>query len=266
MTQLQNLDKKEQLISLIKSSNEILKDCLTFPWLRINEGEIEEFKERPGGGNYLIALGAFSALNLYSTIYYLLKINQKLLDSKTNRNIEIIHELLKVLEIKKYFRYKELDEVNYQDAFCVYIQDLKKYFKLDLNLNSNDEAILAWRLLRNTLTHISTPLGNVSIGTLLVQYSYEAKVDLSLPINDPEKIKLIIQKARRPKETFKVELLKKKVQVNSDLLLVYTIRSQEFLINYINNSNNDSISTAYDRIEKIINKQYGIKNHEIINK
>jgi hypothetical protein len=147
-----NTDPATQLVKLLDSSTWLLNDCRTLLWARFHP-------DRPldnaslGGGNYLITMGCFSVLSLSCKVLWVLQGK----DVWTEEGVEAVRERLKELR-KTYRGLKDAraprpGEINEQAAFANFVS----HVPVDLGLVPSDKqaAELAWKELRNTLSHMA---------------------------------------------------------------------------------------------------------------
>lgn len=140
---------QEQLIYHIQSRvNMIVADANTFIWLRHDCPEDLEKNTNIGGGNLLMILGLFSALNFLAKIYKILCEGSFCIVNK--EEIKKLNNFIKKYsEIKKIIQPKVIGQVRDEEsAFVRLIKDSGSNFGL------NDEALrYNWKSFRNSLVH-----------------------------------------------------------------------------------------------------------------
>lgn len=152
----------------------LVNDSRTFLFLKCYRGaKFFEGKNPPiGGGNFLIILGAFAALNLLAKIYWILSKDYPLIDIEVKTKFFEQKKLLKdsIKDHKNkfniFFEYcgadlREGPFIREKHAFYELVKDLHKD-EIDLGLGEDEDTInKIWDDLRNSPAHIAIPQGKV---------------------------------------------------------------------------------------------------------
>lgn len=155
----------------------LVNDSRTFLWVKCHHGAKFSEGKNPsiGGGNFLITLGSFAALNLLAKIYWILSKDSKdypFIDievkSKFSEQKKRLKDLMKnhINEFNIFFEYcgadlREGHFIREKHAFYKLVKDLHKD-KIDLGLGEDENTInKIWEDLRNSPAHIAIPQGKV---------------------------------------------------------------------------------------------------------
>jgi hypothetical protein len=143
---------KKQLIAHINSrANMIIFDANTFIWIRHNCSEDLKRNTNIGGGNLLMILGLFSALNFLAKIYKILHKGNSCIVNK--EEIKKLKDFIKKhSEVKKMIQPKIVGQIRDEEsAFIKLIKDSESNFGL------NEEKLrYIWKCFRNYLVHSAT--------------------------------------------------------------------------------------------------------------
>lgn len=186
---------------VIKERSEyITNDCFVFILLRLTDNK-KYHQYYKAGGNFLMTVGLFSAINFIAKIYrYLIEDSDFITELDFEEMKKVFNKKwrsdIKSSLNKKYQNYFEKclkippvgSVKNEQVCFVRLIKDYCKENKVDLGLSDDDSINSVWKYFRNALSHMSFPGGQ--IGTY----------DTDLTKIDREKIKKII--LQQPRKAF----------------------------------------------------------------
>lgn len=247
------MSSKENLKIIVHEADALISDTAVFAILGINNPVDEVYNNIPGKGYYLTALGTLTALGFYSRIYFALtaKTPRQLTPEQTQAITEI-EELVKSNKLGSYFISKKPGSIlsSDEDFFESFMKELKNK-GLDLGLKDNEFRI-AWKQIRNMISHLSFPLGPVG-GKHVESTNQEAIKQFGLPIYDPVKVMEIMQKGMYPSEAF--SLKNGELTVNSSVLLAFIYPIRDYLIEIVHNSEEEKCKYTLATIQDVIDRQ-----------
>jgi len=159
---------KEQVIEKLENASLIIKDNLSFLYLRsANPGSLKKHKLGDGAISSTIAL--FSLLNFISKVYFILKKGNSIISSESNvKEYEQLKEKIKINngadwnKIKSYFKKPRIGEINETEAFVFLIENCPLNFGIDKKNKTEIEHV--WKFYRNNLTHMISLSGESFFG------------------------------------------------------------------------------------------------------
>lgn len=247
------MSSKENLKIVVHEADALISDTSVFAVLGINNPVDKVYDKIPGKGYYLTALGTLTALGFYSRIYFsLITKTPKQLTLEQTQSITKIEKLIKSTKLGSYYISKKPGSIlsSDEDFFESFMKELKDK-GLDLGLKHNEFRI-AWKQIRNMISHLSFPLGPVG-GKHVESANQEAIKQLGLPIYDLEKVMEIMRKGMYPSEAF--NLKNNVLTVNSTVLLAYIYPIRDYLIEIIDNSDEARCKYALATIQEVIDRQ-----------
>jgi hypothetical protein len=149
---MNKFSKKTELLRIVDDrANMMIADTNTFIWLRHNHPDELRKNKEIGGGNLLMALGLFSALNLMAKVHKILRKGKGCIVQKADVQ-EFRSIVKKYPELKGKIQPLAVGQViNEEDAFVKLIKDSNAKFGL------SDEGLrAAWQSFRNYLSHTAT--------------------------------------------------------------------------------------------------------------
>jgi hypothetical protein len=191
------MDIKQLIKSdIIERTHQITNDSRAFFWLRSNYYKDLQMKElKIGGGNLLVALGLFSALNYLCNIYYCLT------KPKNNK-----------------FRFKKgiYDPVN-KDNFVHFIKNQQSGVIFGIEDLDKKELEILWEDWRNNLVHFCTPrYGNTAVAFITKKTKQSKKEYLSIiNDNDPKRHPFL---GIRSNWVLSIEILTNKLDIIADYI------------------------------------------------
>lgn len=208
----------------------MIADTNTFIWLRHNQPEELKRNTDIGGGNLLMVLGLFSALNFLAKIYKILRKGDSCIVS--SGEIKKLNSFIKKCpEIKKLIQPQVVGQVrNEEGAFVKLIKDSGSNFGL------SDEVLkYVWKSFRNYLVHSAT--------------IYPGDSSVTFILSDKNFKQFMEHLAKRKRPVFA------KNQHGSrcypDILNIEVEYIKSWLVNEIesNNFSNNNIEAAFDWIQ-----------------
>lgn len=247
------MSSKEDLKLVVHEADALLSDTSIFAILGINNPVDKVFDKIAGKGYYLTALGALTALGLYSRVYFALtsKLPKDLTDEQKKAAAEI-ENLIKANKLSGHFIQKKPGSIlsSDEDFFEKFMKDLKNS-SLDLGLKDNEFRV-AWKQIRNMLSHLTFPLGAIG-GRHIESSNAEAIKDLNLPIYDSTAVAEVLRRGFTSSESFKLE--GSRLTVNSTVLLAYMYPIRDFLIEHIDSASEETCERALNSVREVINRQ-----------
>ena len=153
---------KEQIIDYVDRAIAVAKDCHLLFWVRTQD--TEKFDELTGndyvgGGNFLIGIGCFVALNYLAKIYALLKNKPKPITEEQSAKAAAIKEELvtKDEESERLIITAREGVINETDAFMQLIKDAASEHRLGLPLDDNAALSDFYDRWRNRFIHMIVP-------------------------------------------------------------------------------------------------------------